>query len=124
MKIDLKELLTEPDEVQRQFVASILGQQSSCIVANAVTPYQHVCASDIPALLQLRYLVDVETAINYHNRSEPVTQRINDRPDAAAVWREIYNQYIPGIATRAVAGDASGAWAAIMAMLVQVESQY
>ena len=124
MKIDLKELLAEPDEVQRQFVASILGQQSSCIVANAVTPYQHVCASDIPALLQLRYLIDVETAINYHNRSEPVTRRINDRPDAAAVWREIYNQYIPGIVTRAVAGDASGAWAAIMAMLIQVESQY
>ena len=124
MKIDLKELKAEPDEVQRQFVASILGQQSSCIVANAVTPYQHVCASDIPALLQLRYLVDVETAINYHNRSESVTERITARSDAAAVWSEIYNQYIPGIAAQATAGDASGAWSAIMAMLAQVESEY
>lgn len=126
MKIDLKELLAEPYELQRQFVASILGQKSSCIVVNAVMPYQHACASDIPALLQLRHLVDVdvETAINYHNRSEPVTERITARSDAAVVWSEIYNKYIPGIAAQATAGDASGAWSAIMAMLAQVESEY
>jgi hypothetical protein len=124
MKIELKELLAEPYEVQRDRVANILGQQSSCIVAGAVVPYQHACASDIPALLQLRYLVDIETAINYHNRSEPVTQRINARSDSVEIWGEIYNRYIPDIAARAVAGDASGAWAAIMSMLAQVESQY
>ena len=124
MKIDLKELLAEPYELQRQFVASILGQKSSCIVVNAVMPYQHTCAGDIPALLQLRHLVDVETAINYHNRSESVTERIMARSDSAAVWSEIYNQYIPGIAAQATAGDASGAWAAIMTMLAQVESRY
>jgi hypothetical protein len=87
-------------------------------------PYQHACASDIPALLQLRHLADVETAINYHNRSESVTERITARSDAAVVWSEIYNQYIPGIAAQAKAGDASGAWSAIMAMLAQVESEY
>jgi hypothetical protein len=124
MKIDLKELLAEPYELQQQFVASILGQKSSCIVVNAVMPYQHACASDIPALLQLRHLADVETAINYHNRSEPVTQRINARSDSAVAWSKIYNQYIPGIAAQATAGDASGAWSAIMTMLAQVESEY
>ena len=124
MKIDLKELLAEPYELQRQFVASILGQKSSCIVVNAVMPYQRACASDIPALLQLRYQVDVETAINYHNRSETVTERITARSDSAAVWSEIYNQYMPGISAQAKAGDASGAWAGIMTMLAQVESQY
>lgn len=124
MKIDLKELLAQPYEMQRNFVANILGQQHSCVVANAVIPHQHTCASDIPALLQLRYLVDIETAINYHNRSEPVTQRINARSDSVAVWSEIYNQYIPDITAQAVAGNASGAWATIMDMLAQVESQY
>ena len=38
--------------------------------------------------------------------------------------KENSDQYIPGISAQAKAGDASGAWAAIMTMLAQVESQY
>jgi hypothetical protein len=40
------------------------------------------------------------------------------------VWSKIYNQYVVGITAQAIAGDAFGAWAAIMTMLAEVESQY
>jgi len=124
MSINLKELLTMPRSVQQSYISYTLGQKNSCIIVNAVIPYQHACANDIPVLLQLRHLVEVETAVDYHNRSETVTQRIMSRSDSATVWSEIYNQYIPGITALATAGDASGAWSAIMIMLAKVESQY
>ena len=124
MHVDLKELLTKPYEIQRHCVATILGQKNSCIVVNAVMAHQHSIAFDVALLYQLRHLVDVETAVDYHNRSKPVTQRILARPDSAEVWSEIYNQYIPRIAAQATAGDAPGAWTSIMAMLAKVESQY
>ena len=126
MNVDLQKLLTKPYMIQRHYIATILNQKGSCIVRNAVTTYQqtHTIAFDVALLNQLRHLVDVETAVNYYNRSEPVSQRILARPDSAAVWNEIYNQYIPGIAAQATAGDASGAWVSIMTMLAEVESQY
>ena len=122
MHVDLKELLTEPHEIQRRQLATILGQKSSCIIFNAVMTHQ--LAVDAALLRQLRYFVDVETAVDYHNRSEPVTQRIMARSDSAATWNEIYNQYIPGIAAQVAAGDTPGACTSIMTMLAQVESQY
>jgi hypothetical protein len=126
MYVDLKELLTEPYEIQRRRVATILGQKNSCIMFNAVMTHQqnHVTVVDVALLRQLRHLVDIKTAVDYHNRSEPVTQRIMARSDSVAVWNEIYNQYIPGIAARVAAGDAPGAWVSIMTMLTQVESEY
>lgn len=124
MHVDLKELLTKPYEIQRHCVATILSQKNSCIVFNAVLTHQHSIAFDVALLYQLRHLVDVKTAVDYHNRSELVTQRIMARSDSSTVWSEIYNQYIPGIAAQATAGDAPGAWNSIMAMLANVESQY
>jgi hypothetical protein len=122
MHVDLKELLAEPHEIQRRRIATILGQKSSCIIFNAVMTHRQ--AVDAALLRQLRYFVDVETAVDYHNRSEPVTQQIMARSDSVAVWNEIYNQYIPGIAARVAAGDAPGACTSIMTMLTQVESEY
>ena len=122
MHVDLTELLTEPHEIQRRRLASILGQKSSCIIFNAVMTHRQ--AVDAALLRQLRYFVDVKTAVDYHNRSESVTQRIMARSDSVAVWNEIYNQYIPGIAAQVAAGDVPGAYTSIMAMLTQVESQY
>ena len=129
--MDLKELLAKPDYMQRHYLAIKLGQESSCIVFNAVKTHlqTHTTVFDVALLRQLRHLVDVKTAVDYHNRSEPVTQRISAREDSVAVWNEIYNQYIlnpvrPGIAALATAGDATGAWTSIMAMLTQVESRY
>jgi hypothetical protein len=126
MNIDLKELLTKPYEEQRRRVANILGHQSSCILFNAVMTHQqaHVTVVDVALLRQLRHLVDIKTAVDYHNRSETVTQRIMTRPDSVEIWTEIYNQYIPNIAAQTTAGDATGAWNLIMTMLVKVESQY
>ena len=124
--MDLKELLAKPDYMQRHYLAIKLGQESSCIVFNAVKTHlqTHTTVFDVALLRQLRHLVDVKTAVDYHNRSETVTQRINARSDSAVVWNEIYNQYVTGIAALAVKGNATGAWAAIMTMLAEVESRY
>jgi hypothetical protein len=122
MNIDLKELQAKPYDEQRRRIASILGQKSSCIVVNAVMA--HSIVVDVALLRQLRHLVDIETAVDYHNRSEPVVQKILARSDSVAVWNEIYNQYIPAIAAQATAGDAASAWNLIMTMLAQVESEY
>lgn len=126
MNIDLKELLAKSHDEQRRYIVKTLGQENSCIVFNAVMTHQrsHTTVVDIALLRQLRHLVAVETAVDYHNRSEPVTQRINARSDSAEVWSEIYNQYIPAIAAQATAGNPTAAWAAIMSMLIRVESQY
>ena len=122
MYVDLKELQAKSYEEQRRCVANILGQKSSCIVVNAVMV--HPTVVDVALLRQLRHLVDIETAVDYHNRSEPVVQRILARPNSVEVWSEIYNQYIPDIAVQATAGNSSGAWASIMTMLAEVESRY
>ena len=122
MYVDLKELQAKSYEEQRRCVANRLGQKSSCIVVNAVMV--HPTVVDVALLRQLRHLVDIETAVDYHNRSEVVTQRINSRSDSAEGWSEIYNQYIPAIAVQATAGNSSGAWASIMTMLAEVESRY
>ena len=122
MHVDLKELSAEPHEIQRRRLASILGQKSSCIVVNAVMV--HPTVVDVALLRQLRHLVDIETAVDYHNRSEVVTQRINSRSDSAEVWSEIYNQYIPDIAVQVTAGNPTAAWVSIMTMLAEVESRY
>ena len=122
MYVDLKELQAKSYEEQRRCVANILGQKSSCIVVNAVMV--HPTVVDVALLRQLRHLVDIETAVDYHNRSEPVVQKILTRSDSVEVWSEIYNQYIPDIAVQATAGNSSGAWASIMTMLAEVESRY
>lgn len=85
---------------------------------------QNKTTQHVPELRQLRHLVAVETAIDYHNRSKPVVQRINSRSDSAEVWGVIYNQYIPAIVILTNADNPTGAWAAIMTMLAKVESQY
>lgn len=85
---------------------------------------QNKTTQHVPELRQLRHLVAVETAIDYHNRSKPVVQRINSRSDSDKVWSEIYNQYIPEIVILANADNPTGAWVSIMAMLAEVESQY
>jgi hypothetical protein len=122
MYVDLKELQAKSYEEQRRRIAIILGQKSSCIVVNAVMA--HPTVVDVALLRQLRHLVDIKTAVDYHNRSEVVTQRINSRSDSAEVWSEIYNQYIPDIAVQATAGNPAAAWASIMTMLAEVESRY
>jgi hypothetical protein len=122
MYIDLKELQAKPYDEQRRRVATILGQKSNCIVVNAVMA--HPTVVDVALLRQLRHLVDIETAVDYHNRSEAVTQRIMARPDSDVIWGEIYNQYIPAIAVQATAHNPVGAWVSIMTMLAKVESEY
>jgi len=122
MYVDLKELQAKPYEEQRRRIASILGQKSSCIVVNAVMA--HPTVVDVALLRQLRHLVDIKTAVDYHNRSEAVTQRIMARPDSDVIWGEIYNQYIPAIAVQATAHNPVGAWVSIMTMLAEVESEY
>ena len=122
MYVDLKELQAKPYEEQRRRIAIILGQKSSCIVVNAVMA--HPTVVDVALLRQLRHLVDIETAVDYHNRSEPVVQRILARSDSVESWSEIYNQYIPTIAVQATAGNPTAAWVSIMTMLAEVESRY
>jgi len=122
MYVDLKELQAKPYEEQRRRIASILGQKSSCIVVNAVMA--HPTVVDVALLRQLRHLVDIETAVDYHNRSEPVVQKILARPDSDVIWGEIYNQYIPAIAVQATAHNPVAAWVSIMTMLAEVESEY
>lgn len=125
MSVDLKELLAKPYLEQRRYIAKILGRENSCIIVNAAIRNKHAhSVDDEPLLQQLRHLVDIKTAVDYHNRSEPVTQRINARSDSVKVWSEIYNQYIPAIAALAAASNPTGAWAAIMTMLADVESRY
>ena len=120
--IDIKEFLTKPRPEQFRLITVNLGVTNRCIIHTAAV--RNKTTQHVPDVRKLRHLVDVKTAIDYHNRSEPVTQRINARPDSAAVWSKIYNQYVVGITAQAIAGDASGAWTAIMTMLAEVESQY
>jgi hypothetical protein len=124
MSIDLKELLAKPYDEQRRHITFTLGHVDSCMIVNAIMKNVRAHSADEPLLRQLRHLVDIKTAVDYHNRSEQITKRIRSRPDSDQVWSEIYNQYIPGIVALTTAGDASGAWAAIMTMLAQVESEY
>ena len=120
--IDIKEFLTKPRPEQFRLITVKLGVMNRCIIHTAAV--RNKTTQHVPDLRKLRHFVDVETAIDYHNRSELVTQRINARPDAAAVWSKIYNQYVVGITTQALADDTSGAWVSIMTMLVEVESEY
>lgn len=124
MSIDLKELLQKPYDEQRRHITFTLGHVDSCMIVNAVMTNLRAHLADEPLLRQLRHLAAIETAVDYHNRSELLTKRINARSDSGAVWREIYNRYIVDIVTLTLAGDASGAWTAIMTMLAEVESQY
>jgi hypothetical protein len=120
--IDIKEFLSRPRLEQFRWITVNLGVTNRCIIHTAAV--RNKTTQHVPDLRKLRHLVDVGTALDYYNRSEPVTRRINARSDSAAVWSEIYNQYVVGITALALAGDASGAWTAIMTMLAQVESQY
>jgi hypothetical protein len=122
MTVDIKEFLKKPYPEQCLWITLTLGRLNQCMIHTAAV--RNKTTQHVPELRQLRHLVAVETAVDYHNRSKPVVQRINARSDSDVVWSEIYNQYIPAIATLANAGDVTGAWAAIMAMLAKVESQY
>jgi hypothetical protein len=122
MTVDIKEFLKKPRPEQCRWITIRLGRLNQCMIYTAAV--RNNTTQHVPELRQLRHLVAVETAIDYHNRSEVVTERIMARPDAASVWGEIYRQYIPAIAAQATAGDVTGAWSAIMAMLAKVESQY
>ena len=120
--IDINEFLTWPRLEQCRWITINMGVLNRCMLQTAAV--RNKTTLHVPDLRKLRHLVDVNTAVDYHNRSESVTKRINARSDSAAVWSEIYNQYVAGITALALAGDASGAWAAIMTMLAQVESRY
>jgi hypothetical protein len=122
MAIDIKEFLARPYLEQCHWITNSLGRLNRCMIYTAAV--QNKTTQHVPELRQLRNLIDVNTAIDYHNRSEVVTQRIMARPDSDVVWSGIYNQYIVNIAALANAGDVTRAWAAIMAMLAEVESQY
>ena len=125
MNVDLKELLAKPYNEQRRYVAKTLGQKNSCILFNVAMRNKHAhSVHDEPLLRQLRHLVDIETAVDYHNRSELVVQRILARSDSDVVWSEIYNQYIPAIVVLATAGNPVAAWTSIMTMLAEIESRY
>ena len=122
MAIDIKEFLARPYLEQCHWITNSLGRLNRCMIHTAAV--QNKTTQHVPELRQLRHLVDVKTAIDYHNRSEQVTQRINARSDSDKVWSEIYNQYIPAIVVLANADNPGGAWTAIMAMLAEVESRY
>ena len=122
MAIDIKEFLARPYLEQCHWITNSLGRLSQCMIYTAAV--QNKTTQHVPELRQLRNLIDVKTAVDYHNRSEQVTQRIMARPDSAEVWSGIYNQYIVNIAVLAAAGNATAAWVAIMAMLAEVESKY
>jgi len=125
MSINLTELLAKPYNDQRRHITFTLGKADSCMIVNAVMRNTHAHSlDDVPLLMHLRNQIDVETAVDYHNRSEQVTQRINTRSDAVAVWGEIYNQYIPSIVALTNAGNGQQAQTAIMTMLAKVESEY
>ena len=125
MNVDLKKLLAKPYDEQRRYIAKTLGQKNSCILFNAAVRNKHAhSVDDEPLLRQLRYLVDIETAVDYHNRSEPVVQRILSRSDSDVVWSEIYNQYIPAIVVLATAHNPAAAWTSIMTILAEVETRY
>ena len=122
MTVDIKEFLKKPYLEQCRWITLTLGRLHRCMIHTAAV--QNKTTQHVPELRQLRHLVAVETAVDYHNRSEQVTQRINARSDSDKVWSEIYNQYIPAIVVLANADNPGGAWAAIMAMLAEVESRY
>jgi hypothetical protein len=122
MTVDIKEFLKKPYLEQRRWITLTLGRPNRCMIQTAAV--WNKTTQHVPELRQLRHLVAVETAVDYHNRSQPITQRINARSDAASVWSKIYNQYIPEIVVLANADNPAGAWAAIMTMLAEVESQY
>ena len=122
MTIDIKEFLAKPHLEQCRWITLTLGRLNQCMIHTAAV--QNKTTQHVPELRQLRHLVAVEIAVDYHNRSEVVTRRINARSDSVAVWGEIYNQYIPAIVVLANADNPGGAWTAIMAMLAEVESSY
>lgn len=122
MTVDIKEFLKKPYLEQCRWITLTLGCLNQCMIHTAAV--QNKTTQHVPELRQLRHLVDVKTAVDYHNRSEVVTQRIMARSDSVAVWGEIYNQYIPAIVVLANADNPGGAWTAIMAMLAEVESRY
>jgi len=122
MTVDIKEFLTRPQLEQFRWITLTLGVMNRCMIHTAAV--RNNTTQHVPELRQLRHLVAVETAVDYHNRSEQVTQRINARSDSDKVWSEIYNQYIPAIVVLANADNPGGAWAAIMTMLTEVESRY
>lgn len=122
MAVDIKEFLSRSQLAQRQYISSTLCRLPCCIIYNAAV--KNKTTQHVPELRQLRNLIDVKTAIDYHNRSEPVVQRINARSDSVEVWSKIYNQYILDIVALANADNPGGAWVSIMAMLAEVETQY
>jgi len=122
MTVDIKEFLKKPYLEQCRWITLTLGCLNQCMIHTAAV--RNKTTQHVPELRQLRHLVAVEIAVDYYNRSEVVTQRINARSDSAEVWGEIYNQYIPAIVVLANADNPGGAWTAIMAMLAEVESSY
>lgn len=122
MAVDIKEFLKKPYLEQCRWITLTLGVMNRCMIHTAAV--RNKITQHVPELRQLRHLVAVETAVDYHNRSEVITQRINARSDSDRVWREIYNQYISEIVILANADNPVGAWAAIMTMLAEVESSY
>ena len=122
MTVDIKEFLKKPYLEQCRWITLNLGVMNRCMIHTAAV--QNKTTQHVPELRQLRHLVAVETAIDYHNRSEVVTQRIMARSDSVEVWSGIYNQYIPAIVALANADNPTGAWVLIMTMLAEVESRY
>lgn len=122
MAVDIKEFLKKPYLEQCRWITLTLGCLNQCMIHTAAV--RNKTTQHVPELRQLRHLVAVETAVDYYNRSEVVTQRINARSDSDEVWGVIYNQYIASIVILASADNPVAAWISIMAMLAEVESQY
>ena len=122
MTVDTKEFLKKSYPEQCLWITRKMGHSPQCMIHTAAV--QNNTTQHVPELRQLRHLVAVETAIDYHNRSEQVTQRIMARPDAVEIWGKIYNQYILDIVSLANADNPTEAWVSIMSMLAEVESQY
>jgi hypothetical protein len=122
MTVDIKEFLKKPYPEQCRWITLTLGVMNQCMIHTATV--RNKVTQHVPELRQLRHLVAVETAVDYHNRSEVITQRINARSDSDEVWSKIYNQYISEIVILANADNPGGAWVSIMTMLAEVESQY
>jgi hypothetical protein len=120
MAVDIKEFLKKPYLEQCRWITLTLGRLNQCMIHTAAV--RNKTTQHVPELHQLRHLVAVETAVDYHNRSQVITERINARSDSDEVWSVIYNQYIPAIV--ATAHNPTAAWSAIMAMLAEVESEY
>ena len=133
MGISIQEYLAgrEPCDVcqesgeQHHCVTAMLSRLDTCLIFNAMFKNQDSnTPNDVRLLQALRSWGDPQVVLDYYVRSEPVTQRINQRLDKLWVYNDLYTRFVTDLLVQLRAGQNQQALHTVTALIDYAEQVY